>query len=69
MIGTLGWLALLGLSLLVDFAARQHPTKRKTLTNFIAPLTSRRSGRITLLVFWAFVGFHLFARYTIPQHL
>jgi len=49
-IGTLGWLALLGLSLLVDFAARQHPTKRKTLTNFIAPLTSRRSGRITLLV-------------------
>jgi len=43
--------------------------KAQALTNFIAPLTSRRSGRITLLVSGPFVGFHLFARYTIPQHL
>ena len=30
-------------------------------------VTSRRAGRLALLACWAFVGWHLFARYTVPH--
>jgi hypothetical protein len=67
--GTIGWLALLGACLLVEVVARRDPANHSTLAAFTSLLASRRVGRGVLLVFWAFVGLHLFSRYTVPGHL
>jgi hypothetical protein len=66
-IGTVLWFVLLGGSLLLELLARLVPSRFSTLSQFGASVASLRTGRVLLILFWIFVGVHLFARYTIPR--
>jgi hypothetical protein len=68
MIGTIAWLILLGACVVIELLARRYPTKISTLSLFGATLSSQWVARVILVLFWVFVGVHLFARYTIPRH-
>jgi hypothetical protein len=66
--GTLVWLALLGLSILVELRARLGAGRTPTLGRVGAAIATSLGGRILLLLLWMFAGLHLFSRYTLPGH-
>lgn len=68
MYATLGWLVLLGASVLIELLARFLSARTSTLAQLGATLASRVPGRVILIILWIFVGLHLFARSTIPRH-
>jgi hypothetical protein len=68
MIGTICWLLLLGASIGVELFARVRTTSTTTLARTGSLLATRISARVLLVLLWAFVGLHLFARYTLPGH-
>jgi hypothetical protein len=61
------WIALLVASVLIEVLGRLRPTRVSTLSRAASVMASRTSGRATLILLWIFVGFHLFARYTVPH--
>jgi hypothetical protein len=64
---TVIWLALLVAGVLFEILGRLRPARVSTLNRAASLLTRRISGRLFLMSLWVFVGFHLFARYTIPS--
>ena len=68
MYGTVGWIVLLGAVVIVEVLSRLHVTHTSSLARTGAMLAARLAPRILLLLFWFFVGLHLFTRYTIPTH-
>jgi hypothetical protein len=68
MYGTVGWIVLLGAGIVVEVLGRLHVTHTPSLARTGALLAARWTPRILLLLFWIFVGLHLFTRYTIPAH-
>ncbi len=68
MIGTVGWLVLFGLGLLLEILSRTGVLRTPTLARSLALVGSSLSGRVLLVIFWIFVGLHLFTRYTLPGH-
>ena len=68
MIGTIGWLVLLGLGLLAEVLSRTGVMRTTTLARSLALVGSSRSGRVLLVLSWIFAGLHLFPRYTLPGH-
>jgi hypothetical protein len=68
MIGTIGWLVLLGLGLLTEILSRAGVLRTPALARSLALVGSSRSGRVFLVLLWLFVGLHLFTRYTLPGH-
>ncbi len=67
MIGDVLWFALLGVGVALEVLARLVPARVATLAQLASGVASRRLGRLLLVLFWAFVGVHLFARYTLPR--
>jgi hypothetical protein len=64
-IGTILWIALALGALVIELRARRG---RGATVGALASWVSRtRFGRLVLIAVWAFVGLHLFARYTIPR--
>jgi hypothetical protein len=68
MYATIGWLALLGASILIEAYGRFRSSKTSSLARLGAVLATRIPGRVVLLLIWVFVGVHLFARYTRFRH-
>ena len=68
MIGTIGWLALLGSGLLLEILSRAGVLRTPALARSLALIGSSLSGRVILVLFWVFAGLHLFTRYTLPGH-
>ncbi|MGC1420356.1 MAG: hypothetical protein WA786_09615 [Acidimicrobiales bacterium] len=68
MIGTVCWLALLGAAFGIEVFARLHRKGAATLVQTCDLIAIKVLGRWALLFFWAFVGLHLFTRYTLPGH-
>jgi hypothetical protein len=68
MIATICWLLLIVACLGVELFARFRNTNTTTLARAGSLLAARIYGRVLLLLLWAFVGLHLFARYTLPGH-
>jgi hypothetical protein len=66
--GTVGWLFLLVVGVLVEVLARREPSRISTLSQLGAFFATRVAGRVLLTLLWLFIGLHLFARYTIPGH-
>jgi hypothetical protein len=65
-LGTLGWIAFLAALVVLEIIDRS--THRVVGPSRLAQLLARRApGRWALAVIWAFVGLHLFARYTIVR--
>lgn len=62
------WLALLVAAVLIEFVGRRRPHRVSTLSRATSMAAERIPGRVLLIAFWIFVGFHLFARYTVPHH-
>jgi len=61
------WLAPLAAGLLIEVLGRLRPRRVATLDRAVAMIERRVAGRAVLILFWIFVGFHLFARYTVPH--
>jgi hypothetical protein len=62
------WLGLLALGVLIELVGRLCPSRVASLRRAASLGAEHISGRVILIVFWLFVGFHLFARYTLPHH-
>jgi hypothetical protein len=61
------WLAPLAAGVLIEILGRFQPRRISTIARALAVIERQLSGRAALIVFWIFVGFHLFSRYTV-QH-
>lgn len=61
------WIALLVAGSMVEVIGRLYPNRVSTLERAASVLGRRIGGRALLTALWVFVGFHLFARYTIPH--
>ena len=64
---TVIWLALLVAVVFFEVLGRLRPTGVSALNRAASMLARRISGRALLALLWVFIGFHLFARYTIPS--
>jgi hypothetical protein len=65
-LGNVGWLAFLGALGILEIIDRA--THRLVGPSRLVQLVAQSApGRWTLAVIWAFVGLHLFARYTIVR--
>jgi hypothetical protein len=60
------WLAILAAVPLWAVWCRQRDQGWVRLGDLAAALGRTRSGRFLLVAGWAFVGWHVFARYTVP---
>lgn len=60
------WLALLVTALIWELYCLIDQ-RRVGLTRIAIAVGANRLGRLLLVVAWAFVGLHLFARYTLPR--
>ena len=67
MLATAPWSVLLVAGVLLEVLGRLRPNRVSTLNRAVAMIERRVSGRVVLILLWALVGFHLFARYTIPH--
>jgi hypothetical protein len=67
MYGTIAWLVLLGAAAALESVGRSTGSF-VTPSALVGKLSRRLPGRIVVVILWAFVGWHLFARYTIPLH-
>ena len=52
---------------LIEVLGRLRPTRVSSLGRALSMMAQRTSGRAILILLWVFVGFHLFARYTVPH--
>ncbi|HUY29551.1 MAG TPA: DUF6186 family protein [Acidimicrobiales bacterium] len=66
MAATIAWLALLAAAAAVEAASHVRGARWRGISSVVRDLSSRPVGRAALLGLWAFVGLHVFARYTLP---
>ena len=62
---TVVWLALMAAAVAWEVACRRSGGRWADLAAVAARLWSRVPGRSVLVALWAFVGWHVFARYTL----
>lgn len=60
---SLCWVALLLAPVALELTGR-----RSSPTRVLAGVARRFPARLVLLAMWAYIGWHLFARYTVPGH-
>ncbi|MGO8869831.1 MAG: DUF6186 family protein [Acidimicrobiales bacterium] len=63
---TVTWLILAAVVVAWELGCRRSHGRWTSLADLGARLGSHRSGRLVLVALWAFVGWHVFARYTLP---
>jgi hypothetical protein len=63
---TIAWLVLLAAGVLWEIACSLSHGRWTRLTGLGAVVASRLLGTLVLIGIWAFIGWHLFARYTLP---
>jgi len=61
------WLGLMAVGVVWEVHCRRSGPRWTSLSELCSRLGSRRGGRIVLLALWAFVGWHVFARYSLPR--
>lgn len=66
MVVTIAWLVLAGVALSWEVFCHLGGSRWTSLTSIGSRLWSRLPGRLFLIGVWAFVGWHVFARYTLP---
>jgi hypothetical protein len=62
------WLVVLIAGAFIELVGRLRPNSVATLRRAVSMGAEHTSVRVLLILFWLFVGFHLFARYTLPHH-
>jgi hypothetical protein len=68
MYGTVGWIVILAVGLSLEVASRSRALKTPNLVRAGDLVATKVVGRTILVLFWIFVGIHLFTRYTLPGH-
>ncbi len=63
---TIAWLVLLAAGVLWEIACYLSHGRWTSLTALGAVVASQLPGTLVLIGIWAFIGWHLFARYTLP---
>jgi len=66
-IGTIAWLVLGTTAVVWELGCRRSGGRCSSLGAIGSALWSRLPGSIVLIALWGFVGWHLFARYTVPR--
>jgi hypothetical protein len=64
---TIVWLVLLATGVLWEIACHRSHGRWTSLTELGRVTGSRLPGKLVLIGIWAFIGWHLFARYTVPH--
>lgn len=64
---TVVWLGLVAIGVVWEVRCRRPGSHWTSLSELGMRMGSGPLARIVLLVVWAFVGWHVFARYTIPR--
>jgi Family of unknown function (DUF6186) len=62
------WLVVVIAGACIELIGRLRPNSVASLRRGLSMSAEHTSGRVLLIVFWLFVGVHLFARYTLPHH-
>ncbi len=63
---TVAWLVLAVAGLTWEIFCHRAGPRWTSLTSMGSALWGRPPGRLALIALWAFVGWHVFARYTLP---
>ncbi len=66
MVGTAIWLGLIVVAGAWEVRCHRPGSRWTSLTGVGTRIGSSWPGRLALVVIWAFIGWHVFARYTIP---
>lgn len=66
MVVMIAWIVLAAAGLIWEIFCHLSGRRWTSLANIGSTLWSRLPGRLVLVVIWAFVGWHMFARYTLP---
>jgi len=64
---TVAWVGLIVAVVVLEVLARRHGARLVPLERLAGRLWRRPLGRVVLLGLWAFVGVHVFTRYTLPR--
>ena len=67
MLVSIMWLALLGAALTWEVYCSLGDRRWISLTKVAVVIGRTRPGQLLLVAVWGFVGWHLFARYTLPR--
>jgi len=63
---TVTWVALIVACAAWEIACHRSGGRWASLVDIIDRVWARLPGRILLVLVWAFIGWHVFARYTLP---
>ncbi len=63
---TIIWLMLIGSGIGIELYSRRTGGRWSSLAGVVSALWTRLPGRLLLVGLWAFAGWHVFARYTLP---
>jgi hypothetical protein len=66
MVGAIAWTVLLGAALAWECWCRLARPRWLGVTDVCAAIARHPVGKLLLIAAWAFVGLHVFARYTLP---
>ena len=67
MVANVAWLAILGTALVWEAVCRRSNQNWTSLKAIAFHLWLKPIGRIVYIAVWAYVGWHVFARYTVPS--
>jgi hypothetical protein len=57
-----GYLVCLGIAIGMSLLARRPQSRLPTIGQVLARIMHSRTGRIAIVAWWAFLGFHLFSK-------
>ncbi|AII11145.1 DUF6186 family protein [Rhodococcus opacus] len=66
MVVTIIWLMLVGAGIGIELSSHLTGGRWSSLASVASSLWTRLPGRLLLVGIWGFVGWHVFARYTVP---
>jgi hypothetical protein len=66
MVGAIAWIALLAAALAWECWCRLARPRWLSVTDLCLVMARHPAGKLLLIAVWAFVGLHVFARYTLP---
>jgi len=64
---TIVWLVLLTSGVIWEIVCHLSHGRWTSLTAIVRAVGNRLPGKLILIGIWAFIGWHLFARYTLPH--
>ncbi len=64
---TIVWITLIATGVVWEIVCHMSHGRWTSLTSLGLAVANRLPGKLILIGIWAFIGWHLFARYTLPR--